>query len=226
MEIKLNLDVNEIISSAVSTDIVKPIIEKAIKSVIENAICSATGHNSAFRKGIEQQIKEAMPCSIQIDDVAKFHQVALAELNQAVHGANSEIIKDLFKETFSRMIPNVPAQVKLSDLIKSARNNFYNGAEGFYACLEEDSKYGGGWFSLDNDPDCRSDYLAKIRLGFNKDGDVFSLRLDNENITPNSRPDIISKFDATLLSMYVGKTSLIIDINADEVEELAQSQED
>ncbi|MNL81981.1 hypothetical protein D3C87_2092390 [compost metagenome] len=73
---------------------------------------------------------------------------------------------------------------------------------------------------------CRSQYSARIRLGVNKEGDVYSLKLDGKDITPSSRPDVIGRFDTMLMAMYVGRTRLEIDMDEDDVESAASEQYD
>jgi hypothetical protein len=88
------------------------------------------------------------------------------------------------------------------------------------------SDYGGGWLYLDGDENCRDKYRADMRLAFTKEGDVYALKLDGRDITPKSLPSAVGGFDGLLLSMYVGRTSLEVDIDDGDVEYAATAKDD
>lgn len=226
MEIKLNLDLTEIIASAVSAERIQPIVDKAITEAIKDAIQDATGYRSKFREALKTQLADAMPHGLDIDECAKFQQMANAAVTDAVHGANAQTIQTALRAAFNSVVPDVPARIKLSELLEEARSGFHkDNHEAFYAHLEM-SDYGGGWLYLDSDEDCKGKYSASMRISFTKEGDVYSLKLDDEDITPKSAPNAVGHFDGLLLSMYVGRTSLEIDMDEIDVESAAQSKED
>lgn len=226
MEIKIELDIPSIIAKAVSAERIQPIIDKAVSEAVSSAIRDATSYSSDFRKELEKQLKEAMPHGLGIDDVAKFQHMANAAVTSVVHGANSETIQAALKSAIKSVIPDVPARIKLSDLMKEARSGFHKEEhEAFYAHMEI-SDYGGGWLYLDSDEGIREKYRASMRLAFNKEGEVYALKLDGRDITPKSVPDAVGSFDGLLLSMYVGRTSIEIDMDAYDVESAATEQYD
>lgn len=67
---------------------------------------------------------------------------------------------------------------------------------------------------------------AKYHLAFQHDGSVYAFRLGDQQITPASRPDVISRFDAMLMPMYVSRTCLELDMDPDDVESAASEQYD
>lgn len=218
MEIKIELNLPELIASAVSAEKIQPILDKAISQAITNAIREATDYSSPFSKALKQQLTDAMPHGLAIDDVAKFGHVLNAALTDAVHGENTNTIQAALRKAAAAALPDVPSRVKLSELLNEARDGFHKEEyEAFYAHLEL-SEYGGGWLSLDKDRSTRDEHRADIRIAFNKEGEVYALRLNGQQITPKSTPVVISRFEGILLSMYVGRTSLEVDQDADEVE--------
>ena len=88
------------------------------------------------------------------------------------------------------------------------------------------SEYGGGTLFLDNDESTREKYRADMRISFNKEGEVYALRLDGYDITPKSAPVAIGSFDGLLLSMYVGRTTIELDCDEIDVESAATEQYD
>lgn len=226
VEIKINLDLPTIIGSAVSAERLQPIIDKAIAEAIKDAITEATGYCSTFRAGLKKQLGEALPSGLTIDDCAKFQQMLNAAVTDAVQSENSQVIKAALRTAAKSVMPEVPARIKVSQLIKEARSGFYKeDHEAFYAKLEL-SDYGGGTLFLDSNEDHLEQWRAEIRISFNKDGDVFSLHVNGHDITPKSIPDAIGGFDGLLLSMYVGRTSLELDCDESDVESAAEAQLD
>lgn len=218
MEIKIELDLPALIASAVSAEKIQPILDKAVSQAITEAIRDATGYNSPFSKALKQQLTDAMPHGLSIDDVAKFGHVLSAAITDAVHGENTNTIQAALRKAATAVLPDVPSRIKLSELLEEARGGFHKDKhEAFYAHLEP-SDYGGGWLYLDEDENTREKYRSDIRIAFTKEGEIYSLRLDGQQITPKSTPNVVGRFEGILLSMYVGRTSLEVDQDADEVE--------
>jgi hypothetical protein len=225
MEIKIDLDLPEIIGAAVSAERIQPIVNKAVTEAIKEAINDATGYRSAFREELKRQLKEAMPHGLSIDDCAKFQHMLNQAVSEAVRGENANAMKAAMLVATKSVIPDVPERIKLSDLMDDARGGFHkDDHEAFYAHLKLWDN-GGGILSLDSDENCRSEYSASMRIAFNSEGAVYSLKLDGRDITPKSMPDAVGSFDGLLLSMYVGRTSLEQDIDADDVESAALPKE-
>lgn len=226
MEIKIDLDLPAIICAAVSAERVQPLIDKAIGDAIKDAISDATGYRSAFREELKKQLAEAMPKGLGIDDRAKFQHMLNAAVTDVVQSENAQVIQVALSKAAKAVMPDVPARIKLSQLIEDARSGFHKEEhEAFYAHLEM-SDYGGGWLYLDSDSTVRVKHLADIRISFNKDGEVYALHLDGRDITPKSAPSVIGSFDGLLLSMYVGRTSLELDCDESDVEDAASEQYD
>lgn len=221
MEIKIDIDLPAIIGAAVAAERIQPIVDKAIAEAIKDAINDATGYRSAFREELKRQLAEAIPKGLSIDDVAKFQHVLNMAVTEAVRGENADTMKAAMLAATKSVMPDVPERIKLSELLDDARRAFHKeDHEAFYAHMKL-WEYGGGWLSLDSNEDCRSEYSASVRIAFNADGEVYSLKMDGRDVTPKSMPDAVGSFDGLLLSMYVGRTSLEQDIDADDVESAA-----
>lgn len=226
MEIMIDLDLPAIIGAAVSAERMQPIIDKAVAEAVKDAIGEATGYRSAFRAELKRQLSEAMPHGLSIDDCAKFQHMLNQAVSEAVGGSNAQAMQAAMRTAIKAVIPDVPERIKLSEFMEAARSGFHkDDHEAFYAHMEMSEYSSGGWLSLDDDENCRDKYRAKMRLAFNGEGDVYSLRLDGRDITPKSLPNAVGNFDGLLLSMYVGRTSLELDIDADDVEYAATAKE-
>lgn len=226
MEIKINLDLQAIISAATSAERLQPIIDKAVAEAVKDAVQSATGYRSAFREALTKQLTEAMPHGIGIDDVAKFQLMANQAVSEAVRGANAATIKAAIARGLQDVVPDVPERVKLSDLLEKAREGFHKDPhQGFWARMEL-TDYGYGHIYLDSDEDCRSKHQARTRIDLTKEGEVYAMKLDGEELKPMCMPTVIGHWEGLLLAMYVGRTRIEIDMGDDDVEYAAHPKED
>lgn len=240
MEIKLELDLPSIIAKAVSAERIQPIVEKAISDVVKSAIDEATGYRSDFRKRVTEQLTAVLPHGLALDDVAKFQHVLNDAMRKFVHDANNAAVVTAIDQAVKSVMPDVPAVIKMSELIDMARESFGKSEqEAFYAHFHSSSS-GGGWLYLDSDPNPgrNSTYTSSSRpredrkydatycFAFTDDGQVYSLKMKNQVVTPATRPNIITPFDATLMAMYVGRTSIEADMDDADVESAAGGQWD
>jgi hypothetical protein len=234
MKLEINLDLEAALASALSPGNLAPILDKHIAEAVTSAVRDATGYNSAFNKALKEQLSAAMPHGLKLDDVAKFQHVLNDSLAQLVGGMNADAINTAMRKVAAQAMPEVPAVVKLSKVLEEARDSFHKEKhEAFYA-LWEPSTYGGGHLYLDGDEKPGSGfssregnkYKAEHHLAVTSEGEVYSLKLNGKQVTPSSRPDVISQFEGLLLAMYVGRTRLEVDLDADDVESAAAEQYD
>lgn len=233
MKLEINLDLEAALASALSPEKLSPILDKHIAEAVTTAVRDATGYNSAFSKALKEQLAATLPHGLNLDDVAKFQQVLNHSLAGLVGGMNAEAVNTALRKVAAEALPEVPAVVKLSELLAQCRDGFHKEEhEAFYALWEQNT-YGGGWLYLHSDPSPSSTmysrtrdreaskYDARYQLAVSDKGEVYALKLDGRQITPASRPDVIGHFDAILMSMYVGRTRLEVDMDADDVESAA-----
>lgn len=226
MELKIELDLQAIITAATSTERLQPLVDKAIAEALKAAISDATSYSSDFRKVLNEQLKTAMPHGLRIDEVAKFQLMANQAVSEAVQGANAATIQAAIAKGLQDVVPEVPASVKLSELLEKARSGFGREEhEGFFARMVVTS-YGYAHIYLDGDENCREKYRAKNSLAVSDDGNVYAMRLDGQQLQPTCMPVVVGTWEGLLLALYVGRTKLEIDLDADGVEYAAQAKED
>lgn len=240
MNINITIDFPAIVSNAVSAERLQPILDKAIGEAIKEAINDATGYNSDFRKALKKQLGEAMPHGLAVGDVAKFQHVLNAALTRSVEEQNAATINTALSKAATAALPDVPERMALSYLLREARGYFGKSEhEGFYAHFEP-SEYieGTGWLYLDQNERPGSTfssrsyetardrrYQASISLAINKQGEVYALKLGGVDVMPNRAPEAIGRFEGLLLSMYVGRTTVDLDIDGEEVWHFAEAKE-
>lgn len=226
MQFNFEIDIESIVTAAVAHDRIQPLLDKAITEALKSAISDATGYRSEFQTKLKAQLAEALPHGLGVDDVAKFQFVLNRAVTDAVHGANSDALQTAMRDVVKGVMPDVPASIPLSEFIDLARDGFHKDRhEAFYARLEL-SNSGGGWLYLDSDESCGSEYSANTRLSFNAEGEVYALRMDKKDVTPLGLPQAITRFEGLLLSLYVGRSRLNVDIDSDDVEDACAAKYD
>lgn len=236
MKLEINLDFEAAIAAALSPEKLGPILDKHIVAAVSSAVQDVTGYRSPFAEALKAQMAAALPHGLSIDDVAKFQHVLNQTITSLAQGMNAEAVNAALRKAAASTMPDVPSVMKLSEFLEEARDGFHKEKhDAFYALWEPSDYGGGGHLYLDSDADfgessrygsTKSKYSAERQLAVNEAGEVYTLKLDGRAVTPASRPDVITRFDSILMCMYVGRTRLELDIDADEVEAAATAQYD
>lgn len=234
MDFNLSLDLQAILTEAVTPEKMQPLLNKAISDAVRSAIDDATGYSSDFLKVLKEQLREAMPHGLGVDEVAKFQHVLNSQLAILVQEANQETIATALRKAVGTAMPDVPTKIKLSELIGRAREGFHKDPhEDFFARMVE-SEYDSFYLYLDSDPspgssrynDSDQTRAARYRISMNKEGEAYSLKLDGTLIKPTAMPQVISRFDGLMMALYTGRTTVEFDIDADDVEYAAKADQD
>jgi len=236
--VNISIDFEDALARALTPEALTPILDLHIKKAVTNAIEEATGYRSEFQKALKEQITSALPHGLSVSEVAKFQQILNHSISTMVTAGNESLVKTAFDKALNAVMPNVPTVIKMSELLDEARAGFNKERhEAFYAYFAP-CRYTrkGGWLYLDPDENPgeyshnnkeREDkkYKAKYRIAINEKGAVYSLKLDSEDITPASRPDIIGRFESLLMALYVGRTHIEIDMDDEDVNYASQEQD-
>jgi hypothetical protein len=239
MQLTINLNIEDAISKAINSEVMAPVIEKAVFGAVKSAIEDATGYSSEFRKNLHKQLVTTLPHGLDLNDLAKFQHILNQAMTAVVNGANNDTVSAAMTYAVKAVLPEVEPVVKVTELLELAREEFHvDPNEEFYAFYEE-SEYGGGYLYLDSDPkpghsryslgngdreSCK--YSAKYRIAFNKEGEAYSMKLADQDLLPNKLPHAISRFDTLLLAMYVGRTRLEVDCDDGDCESKSGFQYD
>jgi hypothetical protein len=226
MQFTFEIDLQAIVAKTMAPENIAPVLEAAISKAFKTAVDQATGYSSELTKSMTEQLKAALPHGLDIDEVAKFQFLMNQAITSAVHGANSETIRVAMAGAVKSVMPDVPMRIKLSELVEKARDGFHKEKHEEFFAEYEPSTYGGGHLYLNRSTDCRSVYSASHRLAFNEAGEVYTMRMDGHDILPSKLPQAISHFEGLLLALYVGRSTIDVDIDEDDVKSAAQASYD
>lgn len=234
---QINIDIETILEASLTAEKLAPVLDKHIGEAIKSVIADVTGYSSSFRKKLAEQIAEALPHGLGVSELVKFQHCLNQALKTVIDSANNDTIQAALDAAVRQVMPDVKPVIKLSELMDIAREDFHKAQEEAFYAHWEPSTYsgGGGWLYLDGDENVGTTslygsgstsrkYSAKHRLAVGSDGYVYSLHLNGKDVTPSSRPNIISSFDDTLMALYVGRTKLELDMDAAAVAAAASEQ--
>ncbi len=226
MQFTIEIDIQGIVANATSHERIQPLLDKAITEALRQSIDEATGYRSEFRKELTAQLIEALPRGLSVDDAAKFQQVLNQTLSQAVQGENVAALQAAISKSMGEIIKKPPTTVKLSEFMETIRSGLHKeDHEEFFAQLEV-TDYGFTYLSFDSDEKCQSWHGAEYRLGIMENGEVFSLKMCGVEVKRASLPNVIGEMNGLLMSMYVGRTTMQVDMDADDVADAARSKTD
>lgn len=237
MDLAIKIDIEAAISAALAPEKLAPILDKHINEAITSAVRDATGYSSEFRNGLKEQMVQALPHGLAIDDVVKFQHVLNVSLRNVMVAANEESVAAALRACVQEVMPDVPTELKVSQLLDEARTGFHKEKHDAFYALWDQSEYGGGTLYLDSEEmpsrgygtSGRREsvkYNAQISIAVNKEGEAYCMKLRGENVTPASRPTVITRLDSILMAMYVGRTKLIVDMDENDVENASGPQYD
>jgi hypothetical protein len=242
---KFEIDLEALLVRVFNPEKILPMLESAMTKALADAINDATSYGSDFRKSLKEQLSTQMPHGLKLDDVAKFQHLLNAALTRTVMGANVKTIDVAMTALEKEVFPDLPAIIKVTDLMEEARRAFrkeWN--EEFYAYFEE-SEYSslGGCLYLDDDSEPginrygssyrsgsfdRHDarHKASFRISMDNEGRVYALKFEDKMIRPNSLPHVQGRFDAMLLALYTGRCTLDMEkLDDDDIACMASEQE-
>lgn len=221
MEININIDLEtalqNAITAAVQPDKLQALIQGKVEDAVKNALNEATGYRSPFQKAVTDAITAAMPADI--DHLGRLSDAVLKILQAQVEKAQNEFITQAMAEKIAQLIPSARREVKLSDLIREMAE----GARTFVRDIEckiEDATTDGYWYLE----------FGNSRARFNADGKCYDLSLDGYDCKKTAFIGSAYGEQKVLLGLYTQQTTVIRDINQDDVEdliyELKNGQED
>lgn len=191
MQIQIDVQgmLQESLAKALSPDVLKPVLEKALNDTLERAIKDAFGYNSDFRKLMETSVAEAMPK--EIDGLVVMGELITDRIKQVVGAQQEAALAQIIDAQLSELMAPAPAQMKLSDLCREMTKRWggrdFDRPEGSKpTIIKETSSYGGVSLYLDKD-DGKEKYETEFELHLSSDSKaILSIRVRGEERKPPS----------------------------------------
>jgi hypothetical protein len=242
---KFEIDLEGALASALSPEKLSPVLEKHVLEAVNDSLRDATGYGSDFRKALKAQLNELMPHGLALDEVAKFQHLLNAALTRCVMSANTKTIDVAMAALEKEVLPDLPAIIKVTDLMKEARKAFrkeWN--EAFYAYFDPpEFKSLGGCLYLDDDEEPgvnrfssgyrsgsfdrrNARHQADFRISMDDEGRVYAMKYEGQMLRPSSLPHVQGRFDSILMALYTGRCRVDMEkLDDGDIASLAGEQE-
>lgn len=235
MELKLNIDLDTIITNAVNSALSPEAVQETIgglaKSAVEKALESSLGYNSDFRNAIAEQIKAAMP----VGDYAipRYHDYILKAVQEAVADTQQELAQRMIPEQVKKLVAfDPPKEIEITALLTILVEGFrdYNDERNHTFIAETSDSYNRRSIDIYADDQPHRDKYScdfQIRLKeMERDSGLYEIWcLRDSDSTKDKRRFISCRFnsDALMLNLYTARTKIKVgDFDEFDIDELAQ----
>ncbi len=226
------LDINEIVQETIASmdheGKIKELIEQKVSSTIEGVIADSFKEYSDFGRNLKKYVDEKLNIDFRAIGLEGYHDHIIKTISSVIsanlHGESEKRLK----ETLGKIIVEAPKQMKLSEIIKMAREQFEEEAS------EEDNRWESmtcrvddrndtffRYISFDKKPD-KSRHGCAYRIGLHKDRDskkwtVFTMTIDNESMNKSLFIGPFYNVEKILYQMHCANSEIIIDLDDDQI---------
>lgn len=210
---------------------VQQIVEKHVESTVNDVVKDLFGNWSDFSKQLKEKAKEALQINFKDLNLASYNHLILQAIKDKMDDEITNQGVAQIKNQIEVLLSDTKREYKLSELVKELSKEIEDlddlGYEEYHEMtLIVDDSYGSSWIGLDSRNNI-SEYDCKYRLLVNSEGEVCSVKINNEE--SYSRRNI-NEFDVkavlnglhgleeTLFKIYTSGAKLIIDEESCELE--------
>ncbi|MEM5009367.1 hypothetical protein WKH57_01470 [Niallia taxi] len=203
---------------------VQAIVDKHVESTVNDVVKDLFGNWSDFSKELKNKAKEALQINLDELNIASYNHLILKAIKDMLDDQITNQGIAQIKSQIEGLLTDAKREYKLSELVKELSKEI-DGVEDLgydeyhEMTLHVDDPYGSYWIGMDARNDI-SEYSCKYRLHVNKDGEVYSVQINEEEY---SRKRSITDFDVkaimrglhgleeTLFKIYTSGARLIVD---------------
>lgn len=220
MNIELNIE--QVIANALSEALnperlaekIKAEATKAADEAIKEAVNS---YRSKFPKTIKAAVEKMLPHELSLDGQANWNHAISQYLSQRLAEMHDQRIEQAVKPMLDKVLATPPAELKVSELVKQAIEFWAEDARREHESnptiiVERSEGVVSGYWHLYIDPASHtSKYSCKVQLAVNDKGEVYGVRVDEQDLKKLRFAGPFFNFDAYLFQLYTGGTKLILD---------------
>lgn len=195
-------------------------IEKKAEESLKNIINTAFGRYGYVTIAMEKQISEKLSLSNKVT-IPQYNDLIIKMIERQFSKCLNEAGLSKIEENMKKLLQTAPAEIKLSELVNEMKS--YDDSDGYYGkeatCIIEGDEE-GGYRSIYLDPSPLeersytggiSKYDAKIRIGINTEGIVYSLTVDGADQKDVFFTGPFYGFEKLLFNLYANGSKLIVD---------------
>lgn len=196
---------------------IEKMIETHLSESINTILKEQLRSYSDFGKGLAERVAGAIKIA-DVNDLPHYGQFVSGIIARNVdHQLHGEWAKKLESDIAS-MFVEAPAEIKLDDLIekykKHVRENAFSETGDSITLHLEASSYGYWAVAMDKDAGTEK-YRCALRFQVNKEGEMFALHLDDEEMKKQLFVGPFDEFERLIFRMYVTGTKIRIAPHSD-----------
>jgi len=208
MQLDINIEgiVAESVAAALSPEKLRPIIQSNVEDTVKRAIESQFNYRSKFKELLEEKLAGVMPTDIE--DVGRFGDLVVKTVSGMLGDMQNQAVKQAIQERLAEMIKPLPQSITLTELLNQitkglGESDESRGEDRPTIIVETTEGVCAGYWHLYVDAEERtSKYACAIQMDFNKEGQCYSLKINDYD--PSKTLFLGAKFglDALLLNLY------------------------
>ena len=196
---------------------VKELITEQLDATIKSIINSSLRDYSPFGKALAKAIEAQMPTNFDRLDLSNYNDFVVKAVSVKINNLLSEDLRGELDKMLDSMMETAPAEMKVSQLaecfIKYLRENEEREEEDEFTFIIDESNTSSGYFSVYFDKERYDNkYRCAFQLHVTRAGEVYSAKIDGEEIRRNFFHGPHYGMERTLMQLYYGKTKLIKDV--------------
>lgn len=204
----VNEKFSEIVSSGKIEKMILDVLEKSIKSIIDECL-RAYGD---FGDVIKKKIKESLKIGDMDLDFPSYNQLVCNWITEIV---NKQIIttgKEQIQENIKKFfVPLEKSEYKISEIVEKFKKNIFDESDGEQEItfIEQRSDYGYVHFYL-GEKKKKEKYQCEIKIDIDKDGYIYNARIDGIDADKIKLKPLYG-FDSFIFQLFAAKIKIIND---------------
>jgi len=204
----VNEKFSEIVSSGKIEKMILDVLEKSIKSIIDECL-RAYGD---FGDVIKKKIKESLKIGDMDLDFPSYNQLVCNWITEIV---NKQIIttgKEQIQENIKKFfVPLEKSEYKISEIVEKFKKNIFDESDGEQEItfIEQRSDYGYVHFYL-GEKEKEEKYQCEIQIDIDKDGYIYNARIDGIDADKIKLKPLYG-FDSFIFQLFAAKIKIIND---------------
>lgn len=227
--IDLNKIVNDSMEQIESEGFVEKVVKEKLEKTIKDIVDDTFRSYSDFGKNLEKHIQENLNVNLGNLNIDGYNTLVLAVVQEKLDLAIKVQGVEKIKSAMDEMLKDVKKEYKLSELIEKLKGEDYREEyeydEDDQVTLIIDKSYSLTYISLDKKED-KSEYSCEYRLAVDKDGKIYSLKIEDKEIARNNIMAGFHGLGNTLFKIYASGAKIVLDQGDDAEDYVLNYRED
>lgn len=225
---ELNDIVQQTITSMNENGTIKKIIEDKVENTVKSIIMEQLREHSEFGNGLKEYVRGALNIDFERLGIAGHNDFILKMVDTLVTNELRTESNERLKKSLKEIISNPPKEINLTEIVRQFKNQFRPEENEEYAdqtqmtliCRCDDDYF--HYIDMDEKAN-KQRYQCDYRIGLHKESNtnewkVFTLNIKDCDIGKNLFMGPFYAMEKLLYQLYCGKSTVIIDVDPDEID--------